>query len=322
MTALSLSPKKAGMAALRDYGIVLSCIALFIALCFASDAFFTQTNLLNILDQWSGVGIAACGITLVLIVSGFDLSIGAIFALGGVVAAKLAMLLGVAPGLLAGCVAGLAVGGINGGLVTLGRINPFIATLATGTMVGGVSLAISAGFLVTVDKDGFDVLGRGQLLGLRYSIWMLVASLVITGLILHRSRFGRYIYAVGGNPEAARLSGIRVGLVQGTTYAVAGLTAAVAGVIAASRVSTGQADAGGFNFLFDVYSAVIVGGTSVSGGEGAIWRTAVGVLLLAMIRNGFNLLGISTVYQSILLGAIILAAVSLDVWSRARTTAS
>jgi ribose transport system permease protein len=206
--------------------------------------------------------------------------------------------------------------------VTLGRINPFIATLATGTMVGGVSLAISAGFLVTVDKDGFDVLGRGQLLGLRYSIWMLVASLVITGLILHRSRFGRYIYAVGGNPEAARLSGIRVGLVQGTTYAVAGLTAAVAGVIAASRVSTGQADAGGFNFLFDVYSAVIVGGTSVSGGEGAIWRTAVGVLLLAMIRNGFNLLGISTVYQSILLGAIILAAVSLDVWSRARTTAS
>jgi ribose transport system permease protein len=313
------NPAAAGGAplrAVRDYGIVLTFLALVVILSFASDAFLTSTNLLNILDQWAPLGIIALGMTFVLIAGGFDLSAGAVFALAGVISAKAANSLGIPAGILLGCLLGLAAGAINGILITAARINAFVATLATSIMLGGVTLAITDGTLVFVQKEGFDTFARGDLLGVRYPVLMFAAMIVIAFIVLHKTTFGRYSYAVGGNPEAARLSGIRVGWVQTGTYMAVGGAAGLAGVILASRLSTATPDAGGFTLLFDVFAAVIIGGTSIAGGYGAIWRTVLGVLLLALIGNGFNLLNVDQVYQRIIFGAIILFAVWVDAWSR------
>jgi ribose transport system permease protein len=313
------SPARAGgrpLRAVRDYGIVATFVVLVAVLSFTSDAFLTSTNLLNILDQWAPLGIIAMGMTFVLIAGGFDLSSGAVFALAGVIAAKSANSLGVAPGILIGCLVGLAAGTINGLLITAARINAFVATLATSIMLGGVTLAVTDGSLVFVKAKGFDTFARGELLGVRYPVLMFLAAIIIAYVLLHKSTFGRYTYAVGGNPEAARLSGIRVGWVQTGTYMAVGLAAGLAGTILASRLSTATPDAGGYTLLFDVFAAVIIGGTSIAGGYGAIWRTVLGVLLLALIGNGFNLLNVNQVYQSIIFGAIILFAVWIDAWSR------
>jgi ribose transport system permease protein len=211
----------------------------------------------------------------------------------------------------------------NGTVVTVGRINSFMATLATSFMIRGLALAISGGFLIrVVDELGrptkFNVIGRSELLGAKYTVWLWAGVIVVTAFLLHRTTFGRAIYATGGNAAAARLSGVRVDLVRWTTFAISGLTAGIAGMIIASRVSTGQSDVG-VGIEFDVIAAVVVGGSSILGGAGAIWRTVIGVLLLAMIQNGFNLLNVDAVYQRIFFGAIILFAVAIDAWSRRST---
>jgi ribose transport system permease protein len=309
------APRRLRAAALRDYGIVLVFVALFIGLAVSSDVFLTRTNLLNILDQWSAVGIMACGATLVLVAGGFDLSVGAIYALSGVIAAKIAMSTGVAVGLIAGVAVGLVAGLLNGMLATVGRVNPFIATLASGIMVRGLAVVISGGFLLSVTDKGFSQLGRGELIGVKWSVWAFLVVVLLTGFLLHRSVLGRYVFAAGGNMEAARLSGVRVNLVRTITYVISGATASLAGVIVASRVATGQAD-GGVGIEFDVIAAVVIGGTSILGGAGAIWRSVLGVLLIAMLGNGFNLLGVDATYQDIIFGGIIILAVGLDAWAR------
>jgi ribose transport system permease protein len=305
---------------LRDYGIVLAFVALFVTLSFASDVFLKQQNFMNILDQWSAIGIIAVGSTLVFIAGGFDLSISAVYALSGIIAAKAANSLGVPVGLFLGCLIGLGVGIVNGAIVTVGRINPFMATLASSLMIRGLALAVSGGFLVRVaDDTGFDVIGRGEFLGAKYSVYLFAGVILVAALLLHRTTYGRYMYASGGNAEAARLSGVRVNLVRASTYAASGLCAGIGGMIVASRVNTGQADAG-VGLEFDAIAAVVIGGTSILGGAGAIWRTVLGVLLLAMIQNGFNLLNVQAVYQRIIYGAIIIGAVGIDAWSRRSST--
>ena len=295
-------------------------MALFIVLSLSSDVFLNLTNWLNILDQWSAIGIMACGWTLALIAGGFDLSIGAIYAMASVVAADVALSGGAAAGLLVGALAGLGIGVVNGGLSTVGRINSFMATLAMSFVVRGIALAISGGYLIrVVTEEGkptkFNVIGRSEFLGAKYSVWLFAGVILVAGFLLHRTIFGRHVYASGGNPEAARLSGVRVDLVRTATFAISGLCAGIGGIIVASRVSTGQSDVG-VGIEFDVIAAVAIGGTSIFGGAGAIWRTVVGVLLLAMIQNGFNLMSVDAVYQRIVFGLIILAAVGIDAWSR------
>jgi ribose transport system permease protein len=312
-------------AALRDYGIVAAFVILFVVLALSSDVFLSLTNWLNILDQWSAVAIMGCGWTLALIAGGFDLSIGAVYALSSVVAAEVAVSTGSAGlGLLVGPLAGLGIGVLNGGLSTVGRINSFMATLSMSFVVRGVALAISGGYLIrVVTEEGrptnFNVIGRSEFLGAKYSVWLLAGVILVTGFLLHRTIFGRHLYAAGGNAEAARLSGVRVDLVRWITFVISGLCAGIGGMIVASRVATGQSDVG-VGIEFDVIAAVAVGGTSIFGGSGAIWRTIIGVLLLAMIQNGFNLLNVSAVYQRIVFGLIILAAVGIDAWSRRAST--
>jgi ribose transport system permease protein len=304
------------MANARDYGIVFCFVGLFIALSATSDAFLTTTNLLNILDQWAPTGIIAVAMTLVLIAGGFDISVGSTYALSGVVAALLMRHTGPAAAILAGVTVGFACGLVNGVVTTVGRINTFIATLATGIIFGGAATLLTEGKLITVENPGFATLGTEKFLELKYSVWLLLAFAIACGFVLTQTTAGRAIYAAGGNPEAARLSGIRVNLVKGATFAISGLAAGVAGVLVASRVVTGQADAGGLDLTFDALTAVVIGGTSILGGAGAVWRTVLGLMLLAMIANGFNLLGVDPMYQKVFTGAIILAAVGVDALAR------
>ena len=301
--------------AVRDYGIVFAFLAMFITLSLSSPVFLTSANLLNVLNQSSEVGIIAVAGTLVVIAGGFDLSVGAIYAVGGVVAAQTVPDIGVPGALLAGVLVGLGFGICNGAIVTVGRINPFVATLASQIIVRGIALVLTGGTLITVTDPSFATLGQGSVFTIRYAVLVWLGFAVLVALLLGRTTFGRYVYAVGGNAEAARLSGIRVGLVRGVTFALSGLAAGLAGVVVASRVSTGQADTGAGLELAAI-AAIVIGGTSILGGEGAIWRTVLGVVLITLIGNGFNLLNVDPTYQQIFQGVIILLAVGIDAWAR------
>lgn len=307
----------ASRAAVREYGIVISFIALFVTLSVASDAFLTKSNVLSMLDQTAPIGIMAVGGALVFIAGGFDLSIGSVFAISGVVAAKLVDSAGPTVALIAGALVGIGFGGLNGLLVTLGRINAFIATLGTQIVIRGLALVLTGGMLFTISEPGFSTFGQGQFLGVTYGIWVWILFALAGGFVLSRTALGRYIYATGGNPEAARLSGIRVDRIRALTFAISGFSASLAGVLVASRIATGQADAG-IGIELTVIAGIVIGGISIFGGEGAIWRCVLGVLMLTMISNGFNLLNIDAIYSQMFQGGVILLAVGIDAWSRQR----
>lgn len=300
---------------LRDYGIPIAVLIIFVYLCFASPVFFTTRNLLNVLDQSAIVGMVAAGGTLVLIAGGLDLSAGAVFAISGVLAAKLVPSIGTPGALVVGALAGGAFGLINGLISTVGRVNAIIATLASGIMIRGLALVITGGSLVRVLDPHFSKIGRGEFLGVKYVVFVFMAIVAITWFVLARTAFGRYVFAVGGNAQAARLSGVRVHRIRTMAFVISGLAAATAGVLVASRVSTGQADAG-LGLEINAIAAIVIGGTSINGGEGAVWRTLFGVLLVTLVGNGFNLLNVNPIWQQVFQGAVILGAVALDSWSK------
>lgn len=302
---------------IRDYGIVFVFLALLTTLSLSSNRFFQKQNFFNILDQWAAVGLLACAATICIISGVFDLSAGAMVSVSAVVASKVAVVTSPWVGIAAGVATGLGLGISNGLIVHFTRINSFIGTLATGIVFGGLAIIITGGNIVTVTDTRFGALGQDDWLGLKFTGWVFIGFAVISGIVLARSRFGRYVYAVGGNAESARLSGVRVGLIRGTCFALSGLAAGLAGVLLASRTASAQADLGRGMELTAI-SAAILGGTSIFGGEGAVWRAVLGVLLLAMIGNGFNLLGINTTYQAIVQGALILIAVAADQLLRRR----
>ncbi len=300
---------------LRDYAIVVSFLALFITLTLASSPFFTTTNLTNVLDQSSTLGIIACGETIVFIAGGFDLSVGAIYGLSGVVAALLQPHIGSGAALAAGLLVGGICGLANGLLVTVGRINSFMATIGSGFVIEGIALVLTQGNLINVVSPSFAILGENSLFGVTYATWSWLIFGVILTLILKVTTYGRYVFASGGNPLAARLSGVRVNVVRTLAFMISGLSAGLAGIILTSRVQTGQAD-DGTNIELTIIAAVVIGGTSIFGGEGAIWRSVLGIILLTLIGNGFDLLNVNPVYQQVIQGLIILVAVGIDAWSR------
>ena len=309
------------LAVVRDYGIVVAFIALFVTLSLASDVFLTRDNLLNLAFQAAPVGIMACGGALVFIAGGFDLSVGVISSFAGVIAAKAftGTGLGLWPSIALGALVGLGFGVGNGLLVTLARINPFIATLGSSIIIRGIGIAVTGGFLVSVDSEEWAKVGLGEAWGINYPIFVWIGFALFCGFLLWRTSFGRYVYAAGGNAEAARLAGVPVGVVRATTFAISGLSAGIAGVILASEVGTAQADANPL-IEFDVITAVVLGGVSILGGEGAIWRAVLGAFFLQMISNGFNLLNVQPVYQQVFKGSILLGAVALDAWARRTRT--
>jgi ribose transport system permease protein len=301
----------------RDYAILVSLAGLFVALAIASNAFLTTQNLLNILDQWSPVCFMALGGTLVIIAGGFDLSIGAIFAMAGIVAVEVTNAANAPLGLIAAVLAGAGLGLCNGLLVTVLRMNVFVATIGSSIILSGVALVITGGGVVSSSNAGFEVFGTSQPFGVQLSIWVMLGAIAVTVLVLNRMTLGRYIRAVGGNIEAARLSGVRTELVRASTFVASGLGGGVAGAVVASRSIS--ANANSFSGTeYDVWTALLLGGNSMYGGEGAIWRTLVGVAFLALIGNGFDLLNVNPLYQQIVTGGILLTAVALDMSIRGR----
>jgi len=297
-------------------GILIPFLIAFAVLSLISPPFLRVGNLTNILDQQAGIIIVACAGTFVLIAGGIDLSIGAIYGLSGAVALTLASSMSSEIGILAGIGVGLAVGLANGVIVTQFRINPLIGTLAMSFVVSGIAAIVTKGNLVVaLDRLDFQAFAATKVLGLTSAAWMMIITAVLATILLSRTAFGRYVYATGGNIQAARLGGVRVNAIRIATFALSGAAAGLAGTLDASRVLSAQATGGQF-LTFTVLTGIIVGGTSILGGEGSIQRTVLGCLFVALIANGFNLLGLDPFYQQVTLGVILLLAVGVDAWTR------
>ena len=308
---LTLVPDLAGRA-----GILIPFLIALGTLAVASAPFRRFENLSNILDQQSGIIIVAAAMTLVLIAGGIDLSVGAVYGLAGGATTQLVGSVGIPLAIAAGIAIGLAVGLVNGLLVTRFRINALIGTLAMTFVVGGIgAIATKGNLIVAFDQPEFQKVAFTRFFGITSAAWTMIVIVVIVGVVLSRSTFGRYVYATGGNAVAARLGGVRVDGIRVATFALSGAAAALAGILDASRVLSMQNSGGSF-LTFTVLAGVVVGGTSILGGEGAIWRTVVGCFFIALVGNGFNLLGLDPFYQQIALGGILLLAVGVDAWSR------
>jgi ribose transport system permease protein len=300
----------------RSIAILFPFLALFIALSIGSRPFLTPLNLLNILDQQAATLMIAAAGTLVLISGGIDLSVGATYALCAVVSGTVTISAGPVAGVITALAVGILVGAVNGIVSTVLRVNSLIVTLAMSFIVAGVASLVTGGNLVVLfDRTDFAAIARTNLLGARSSIWIMVVVVVVIGILLARTTTGRYLYAAGGNPEAARLAGIRVHWVRILAFILSGAAAALGGIIDTSRVLSAQAGPG-TALTFTVLAGIVVGGTSILGGEGAVWRTVIGVLFIALVGNGFNLLGVDALFQQITLGVILLLAVGIDAWSR------
>jgi ribose transport system permease protein len=304
-------------ARLRGIGILLPFLILFTVLSLTSSSFATKVNLLNILDQQSATLVIAAAGTLVLVAGGIDLSVGATYSLAGVTSAHFALHWNPVLAIALGIGAGLLIGLANGLITTALRINALITTLAMSFIVSGLASLITKGnLLVLFDKQGFGRLARTDFLTVRTSIWLAALTVLVIGFVLSATTSGRYMYAVGGNAEAARLAGVRVDGIRVLTFVLSGGAAGLAGVIDTSRVLSAQASTGDTALAFTVLAGIVVGGTSILGGEGAVWRTVVGVLFIALIGNGYILLGLDPLYELITTGAILLAAVGLDALAR------
>ncbi|OIQ86294.1 ribose transport system permease protein RbsC [mine drainage metagenome] len=289
---------------------------LFVALSFLSDPFLHTENLLNILDQQSSLLIIAAAGTLVLVAGGIDLSVGATYSLAAVVAATAGQKHSTLYAVMAGLIVGLGVGLLNGVIITVLRINSLIATLAMSFVIGGIGAKVTGGNLIVLtDRPGFGKIAQGVFLGTPSSVWLMLLVVLFLGILLTRTVLGRHFFAAGGNAEAARLAGIRVNQVRIMTFVLSGGAAGLAGIIDASRVLSAQSSQGSA-LAFTVLAGIVVGGTSIAGGDGSVVRTVIGVLFIALIGNGFDLLGLDPLYQQITLGVILLIAVALDAWSR------
>jgi ribose/xylose/arabinose/galactoside ABC-type transport system permease subunit len=290
-----------------EFTLGIALVVLMGALAGARPNFLNVGNLVNLVRQISINGILAVGVTYVLLTGGVDLSLGSVVALSGVAAASFAHpgemgAVAVAVGILAGA----AVGAANGTVVTVGRVAPFIATLGTMTAARGLALLASGGRPVSNLSSSFTRLGSGSV-----PIVIFGAVAAASWVFLRHMRMGRYIYAVGGNENAARASGLHVRTVKMAAYTVCGALAGLAGVVQAARITTGQPNAG-MGYELDAIAAVVIGGTSLSGGTGGVGGAILGALLIGVINNGLDLLDVSSYYQQVVKGAIIVGAVWLD----------
>lgn len=295
------------------YGIVIALLLICIVLHVLTPRFMTVQNVIIILRQISINGILAIGVTFVIIGGGIDLSLGSVVALTGVIAAIAAQQTewNVAMPVVAGILSGVAIGFINGSVITKGRTAPFIVTLGMMTIARGLALVVSDGRPVSNLSSSFNAISSGGLIFVPLPIWIFMTVTVVASLFMERTTIGRYIYAIGGNVHAAKASGINVDRIKMFTYLVCGAMAGLAGVMLASRINTGQPNAG-IAYELDAIAAVVIGGTSLSGGVGKITGTVVGALIIGVINNGLDLLNVSSYYQQIIKGVIIITAVLID----------
>lgn len=296
-------------------GLLLVVIAFGLLLSILSPVFLTPVNLINLLYQSTILAVFAIGMTFVILTAGIDVSVGAIAAVTSVLSMGVVVSMGMPPmvGILAGLLVGIIVGAINGAMVTKLGISPLIATLATLSAGTGLAFAYSGGGNITPVPEVLTSAVNARIFGIPALIPAVIVLAVIAHLVLTRTTFGRSIYAVGGNPEAAQLAGIRVDRIKLLAYTISGLTAAIAGLLLTGRLASGSPRAGeGIELV--VIAAVVIGGTSLFGGQGSIKGTLLGVLLISMVSNAVNLLGIPSSYDQIVQGAVIFAAAALDVY--------
>lgn len=303
------------------FSMVGVLVALIIVATVLYPGFVRLANIGNILSQNAAVGLIAIGMTFVIISGGFDLSVGAIYALGATLFAGITVQTGsiaiaAAVALCAGVVAGL----VNGLIISRLGINPFVTTLGTSSIIGGFAYIYSNSSPFIVSNPVFQDLALTTIAGVKLPIWLLIIGFVVSALLLAKTTWGRDIQAVGGNYEAAWLSGLRVKGLSGSVYVISGILSAFAGMLDASRLSVGQADIGA-SMALDAIAIVVIGGTSLLGGEGAIWRSAVGLLILATLTNVFLSLNVTQYWQLIAKGAIVIAAVAIDALARRRRRA-
>ncbi|WP_420961555.1 ABC transporter permease [Brucella sp. IR073] len=285
-------------------------IVVSILMGFASDNFFSVSNILNVLRQVSIVGILAVGMTFVILTGGIDLSVGAVMALAGTMAAGLMVHFGVpgAVGLLAGIAIAVGLGLFNGLLVTWGRMPAIIVTLATMGIARGAGLIYSGGYPISGLPSWISWFGVGRIGTIPVPVIAMILVYIIAWILLERTPFGRHVYAIGGNETAAKLSGVKTGRIKLAVYAISGLTAGLASIILTGRLMSGQPNAG-VGFELDAIAAVVLGGTAIAGGRGLILGTLIGAVLLGILNNGLNLMGINPYLQEIIRGFIILLAI-------------
>ncbi|QLI81715.1 ribose ABC transporter permease [Chitinibacter fontanus] len=301
-------------ATLQKLGPFIALLVLAAGLAITSPDFLTVGNLLNVFRQVSINALIAFGMTLVILLGGIDLSVGSILALSSVVTA-LMLSHGVDPVVATsvGILAGAGMGMVNGLIISKGKVAPFIATLGTMTILRGLSLVFSEGRPITgLNSDFFAMLGGGYVAGfIPVPVILMLVMFAVFWFVLKRTVFGRHVYAVGGNEEAAALSGIKTDRIKIWVYTLSGAMAATAGMILTSRLNSAQPTAG-TGYELDAIAAVVLGGTSLTGGRGWIFGTLVGALLIGILNNGLNLLGVSSFYQQVIKGVVILLAVLLD----------
>ncbi len=302
-------------ALLLRYGMVVVLVVMVLTTVVLDPQFLDRQNLQNLALQWAPVGLMAVGMTYVIISGGFDLSVGGIYAVGAVLYAAVAQENNTMIAIVVTLLAGALIGVVNGLVITRLDVNPFVATLGMGFVLRGLALVTTSAAPILVFRDSFTTLGAGRFLGIPIPVLILIVSLIAGGLVLSRTIYGRYVYAVGGGEEAARLSGIPTNRVKASVYVMTGVGAALAGMIIASRLGSGQADIGAYLEL-DVITVVVVGGTALAGGEGAMWRTTVGITILAVLGNSFDRLQVNPFWQLVIKGLIIILAIAADSYSR------
>jgi ribose transport system permease protein len=299
---------------LERFGALIGLLAIILALSFLSPSFLSLSNLLNVLRQVSINALIAFGMTFVILTGGIDLSVGSILALSSAIVAQLlASGMGFIPVLLIGLLIGALLGLFNGLVITQGKAAPFIVTLATMTVYRGLTLVFTDGRPITgMGNDlAFQLFGRGYFFGIPVPVITMLITFFLLYFLLRKTTFGRKTYAIGGNEEAAILAGIRVSRVKWLIYTLAGLLSALAGVILTSRLNSAEPTAG-TSYELDAIAAVVLGGTSLSGGKGSIVGTLIGALIIGTLNNGLNLLGVSSFYQLVVKGLVILIAILLD----------
>lgn len=301
---------------LNTYGIFLVLVIMCIVISVLSDGrFLAYRNIVNVFRQVSITGILAIGATLILITGGIDLSVGSVLALAGVIAADMAHPesgFPLAVVFLTAVLIGLAAGAVNGALAAYAGAPPFIVTLGMTTAARGMALLYAKGQPIVDFKKSFNFIGQGSLLGIPVPVWILIFITVVSGIILHSTKLGRYIFAVGGNEDAARASGISVKNVKFFVYIYMGALCGIVGLILSARTNTGAPNAGA-GYELDAIAAAVIGGTSISGGKGHIAGTVIGMLILGVLSNGLDILNISTYIQQIVKGIVIVLAVLMDI---------
>jgi ribose transport system permease protein len=303
----------------RELNILIALVLLCVLLAFLSPVFFTANNLLGVARAFSLTAIAAIGQTMVIITGGIDLSAGSIIGLSSL-STGLLLVAGwpAVPAILAGLVVGTAFGACNGLLITRVGLPPFIATLGTLSIGRGLIYVITQGYPVTAPRDPLLLqIGQGYLGQVPMPVIIMIVVTILASVFLSRTTLGRYIYAVGGNEEAARLAGINVNRVKMFVYTTSGFLASVSGIILLSRLVSAQPTAG-LGQELPVIAASIIGGTSLIGGEGTALGAVLGAAIVGVLENGIVLLGINTYAQQVVTGAAILLAVGLDIWRKRR----